>query len=102
MFNFTFDYDEKLMEELFLQEIQKQLDKFEQRSLLMDSHQLCDYLKLSWVTIEKEFLYDPDFPSLRYGRKWLFPRDEVESYVKNQWMDRYRFGGKKKKTSKIN
>ncbi|SFC42807.1 Helix-turn-helix domain-containing protein [Bacillus sp. UNCCL81] len=102
MFNFKFDFDEKKMEELFVKEMNERLDKLEHQSLLMDSQQLCEYLQLCWVTIDKEFLYDPEFPSLRYGRKWLFPRDEVEVYVKNKWIDRYRFGGKKKKNTIIN
>lgn len=98
MFNFTFDEDK--MEALFIQELNKRLDKLEHQSLLMDSGQLCQYLNLCWSTIEKEFLSDPEFPCLRYGRKWLFPRDEVDEYIK-KWAEGYRIGGKGRRRRSI-
>lgn len=69
---------------LYMAEIQKRLDQIELESLLMDSRQLCKMLSLSWPTVEKEFLRDPNFPKIRIGKKWLFNRNEVQKYI-DQW-----------------
>ncbi|WWL81037.1 hypothetical protein V6B65_08405 [Bacillus altitudinis] len=41
-------------------------------------------LSLSRATVEKLFIYDPNFPSMRVGKKWLFNRQEVKEYI-NRW-----------------
>ncbi|WML46445.1 helix-turn-helix domain-containing protein [Neobacillus sp. PS3-40] len=82
MIDIKFNEDE--LKALYLEEVQKRLDKIELQSLLMDSKQLCRMLSLSWPTVEKMFLRDPNFPSIRIGSKWLFNRREVERYI-NLW-----------------
>jgi hypothetical protein len=79
-----FKVDEELLMAIYLEEVQKRLDKIEVQSLLMDSKQLCKMLSLSWPTVEKTFLSDPNFPSIRLGSKWLFNRYEVQDYI-NRW-----------------
>lgn len=69
---------------MYLAEVQKRLDQIEFDSLLMDSKQLCKMLSLSWPTIEKLFIRDPNFPKIRVGTKWLFNRNEVQNYI-DQW-----------------
>lgn len=76
--------DEKELQNLYEAEIKKRLDQVEFQSLLMDSKQLCKMLSLSWPTVQRLFLSDPNFPSIRIGAKWLFNRNEVQDYI-NRW-----------------
>lgn len=76
--------NENELKAIYQAEIQKRLDVIEFQSLLMDSKQLCKMLSLSWPTVEKLFLRDPNFPKMRVGTKWLFNRNEVQSYI-NCW-----------------
>jgi excisionase family DNA binding protein len=78
---FELKFDEEQLKALYLEEVQKRLEKIELQTLLMDSKQLCKMLSLSWPTVEKLFLRDKNFPSIRIGSKWLFPRKEVEKYI---------------------
>jgi hypothetical protein len=78
---FDFNFDEEQLKALYLEEVQKRLDKIELQSMLMDSKQLRKMLNLSWPTIQKVFLRDPNFPCLKIGVKHLFPRKEVERYI---------------------
>ena len=82
MINFTFDEDQ--LKTIFLKEVQKRLNDLEQKTLLMDTKELCKILSLSWPTIEKLFISKPDFPAMRVGKKWVFHRKEVEDYI-NRW-----------------
>lgn len=76
--------NEEELKALYLEEVNRRLEKIELQSLLMDSKQLCKFLSLSWPTVNSVFLSDPNFPSIRIGSKWLFPRKEVESYI-DRW-----------------
>ncbi|MEH7340860.1 helix-turn-helix domain-containing protein [Priestia megaterium] len=73
--------DDDELKALYLEEVQKRLDKIELQSILMDTKQLCKVLSLSWPTVEKLFLSDPNFPSMRIGKKWLFNRKQVQDYI---------------------
>ncbi|WP_042454618.1 MerR family transcriptional regulator [Neobacillus dielmonensis] len=73
--------DDEELKALYLAEVQKRLDKIELQSMLMDTKQLCKMLSLSWPTIEKLFLSDPNFPSIRIGKKWVFNRKQVQDYI---------------------
>ncbi|NRD81151.1 DNA-binding protein [Bacillus sp. BRMEA1] len=75
--------DDEELKSIYLEEVQKRLDDIELHSMLMDSKQLCKMLNLSWPTIEKLFLSDPNFPSIRIGKKWLFNRRFVQEYIDN-------------------
>nr|WP_285890865.1 helix-turn-helix domain-containing protein [Mesobacillus maritimus] len=80
------------MKELYLSEVQKHLKNMERDTMLMDSKQLCEKLNLSWPTIEKLFLSDPNFPKMRVGKKWLFNRKEVQTYI-DKWSGEVRQKG---------
>jgi excisionase family DNA binding protein len=82
MFEIKLDDDE--LKALYLAEVQKRLDKIELQSMLMDTKQLCKMLSLSWPTVEKLFLSDSNFPSIRIGKKWLFNRKHVQEYI-DRW-----------------
>lgn len=82
MFNISLDEDE--LKKLYLDEIRKRVDEIENQMALIDTKELCKMLSLSRPTVEKLFIYNPDFPSMRVGKKWLFNRKEVEEYI-NRW-----------------
>lgn len=75
-------FDDEELKELCLIEIEKKLDKVIFESILIDTKQLCSMLSLSRPTVEKVFLSDPNFPSIRIGKKWVFNREEVQEYIK--------------------
>lgn len=85
--------NEEEVKRLLLAEIQKRLDHVEFVSLLMDSKQLCKMLNLSWPTVEKVFISDPHFPSIRIGKKWAFNRREVADYLDRWCVDVRKKGG---------
>jgi hypothetical protein len=72
------------LKNLYIAEVQKRLDKIELQSVLMDAKQLCKFLSLSWPTVEKVFLCDSNFPSIRIGKKWQFNRKQVQEYI-DRW-----------------
>lgn len=91
MFNINLNEDE--LKTMYLEEVQKRLEDWEQQTMLMDMKELCKMLSLSRPTVEKLFIYNQDFPSLRVGKKWLFPRKEVEEYIKRWSLNVRKKGG---------
>lgn len=79
-------YDEALQKRLdsWDKQVQQRLDDLENQSMLLDMKELCKRLNLSRPTVEKLFIYDPKFPAIRVGKKWVFNRKEVEEYI-NRW-----------------
>lgn len=92
---FQFSINEDSLKKIYLTEVQKRLEEIELETLLMDSKELCKMLNLSWPTVEKLFLNDPKFPSIRIGKKWAFNRREVKEYI-DRW-----FGGIREKGGTI-
>jgi hypothetical protein len=76
--------DDEELKALYLAEVQKRLDQIELQSMLKDTKQLCKMLSLSWSTVEKLFLSDPNFPSIRIGKKWVFNRKQVQDNI-DRW-----------------
>ncbi|MEH7336282.1 DNA-binding protein [Neobacillus drentensis] len=89
---FEIKMDESQLKALYLEEVQRHLEKIELDTMIMDSKQLCKTLNLSWPTIEKLFLHDPNFPSIRIGKKWAFNRREVQEFI-DLWFDEVRQRG---------
>lgn len=73
--------NEEGLKKMYITEVRKHLENIEMDTILMDSKQLCKMLNLSWPTIEKLFLSDPKFPKIRVGKKWIFNRKEVQTYI---------------------
>lgn len=90
---FNINLNENELKTIYLEEVQKRLDVWEQQTLLMDMKELCKILSLSRPTVEKLFIFNPDFPSMRVGKKWLFNRKEVEEYIKSWGIDVRKKGG---------
>lgn len=76
--------DENELKKLYLEEVRKRVEEIEEDMFLIDSKELCRMLSLSRPTVEKLFIYNPNFPSMRVGKKWLFNRQEVKEYI-NRW-----------------
>lgn len=76
--------DESELKKLYLEEVRKRVEEIEEDMFLIDSKELCRMLSLSRPTVEKLFIYNPNFPSMRVGKKWLFNRQEVKEYI-NRW-----------------
>ncbi|PGL66842.1 helix-turn-helix domain-containing protein [Bacillus sp. AFS055030] len=85
--------DENELKKLYLEEVRKRVDEIEEQKLFIDVNELCKMLSLSRPTVEKLFISNPNFPSLRVGKKWLFPRKEVEEYIKRWSSDVRKNGG---------
>lgn len=85
--------NEQEFKELYLEEVQKRVKQIELETMLMDSKELCKMLNLSWPTIEKLFLYNPNFPAMRVGKKWMFNRKEVQEYIDRWSIETRRSGG---------
>jgi excisionase family DNA binding protein len=82
MFNVSLDQD--TAKAIYLEEVRKHIEEIEQQTLLIDIKELCKMLSLSRPTVEKLFIYNPDFPTLRIGKKYLFNRNQVVDYI-NRW-----------------
>ncbi|WHX78850.1 excisionase family DNA-binding protein [Priestia flexa] len=82
MFNISLDENE--FKKLALEEVRKRVEEIEEDMFLIDTKELCKLLSLSRPTVEKLFIYNPNFPSIRVGKKWLFNRNEVKEYI-NRW-----------------
>lgn len=82
MLNVSFDKNE--LKKLALEEFRRRMEEIEEDIFLIDTKELCKLLSLSRPTVEKLFIYNPDFPSMRVGKKWVFNRQEVKEYI-NRW-----------------
>ncbi|MBX9974207.1 helix-turn-helix domain-containing protein [Cytobacillus firmus] len=85
--------DENELKKLYLEEIRKSVKEIEKEKTLIDVGELCRILSLSRPTVEKLFIHNSNFPSIRVGKKWLFPRKEVEEYIKLWSIDVRKNGG---------
>jgi excisionase family DNA binding protein len=90
MLNITLDENE--LKKIYLEEIRKRVEEIEGEMLLIDTKELCRLLSLSRPTVEKLFIFNERFPSMRVGKKWLFNRREVEDYI-NRWSVNVRKNG---------
>jgi predicted DNA-binding transcriptional regulator AlpA len=77
--------DGELLKQIYREEVRRQLEIIKEEPLLIDMNELCEMLKLSRPTVEKNFLKNPDFPSMRINSKWIFNKKEVEAFLK-EWM----------------
>lgn len=67
------------IEELVDQRMEKL--KAEKTVYFLNTKQLEEYLGMSWPTITKVFLGDPDFPVLRKGKHYIFHKKELDKYL---------------------
>lgn len=77
--------NEEELKALYLQRLDERLKEIEQDVFFMNSAQLQKYLNMSWSTIEKLFLHDPEFGATRLGSRWLFHKETVKSYMEKRY-----------------
>ncbi|MFF2754798.1 helix-turn-helix domain-containing protein [Psychrobacillus sp. NPDC058041] len=73
--------DERWMEKVYREQIDDYLKSVEKESMLMTFNDLVKYLNMSNVSIREFLLWRDDFPKIRLGSKWLFPRKEVAVFM---------------------
>jgi hypothetical protein len=100
------EVDQEKFEEIFKQKVDEYLKTVETESFFMTFQELSNYLNMSNVSIREFLLWREDFPKIRLGSKWLFPRKEVtvfmEKYIEEvreaggdiHAMKRYKIGRK--------
>lgn len=77
----SFELDEKVIEQRFLEELKKRLDRIEQCRTLWDMKELCKQTSMSENNIKEKFFYDSRFPKFKVGGKWYFPSAECEEFL---------------------
>lgn len=73
--------NEEELKALYLQKLDERLEEIESEVFFMSSKELCRFVGMSWVSVSTHLLSDPDFPSIRNGVRWLFPKKEVAAYM---------------------
>jgi len=73
--------DEGLLEQIFKEKVDDYLKSVEKESMFMTFNDLVKYLNMSNVSIREFLLWRDDFPKIRLGAKWLFPRNEVADFM---------------------
>ncbi|PUB18239.1 helix-turn-helix domain-containing protein [Paenisporosarcina sp. OV554] len=73
--------DENLLEQIYKEKVDDYLKSVEKESMFMTFNDLVKYLNMSNVSIREYILWRNDFPKIRLGRKFLFPRKEVANFM---------------------
>ncbi|WP_203362411.1 hypothetical protein [Bacillus sp. REN10] len=73
--------DEMMIEQLFIEELKKHLDRIDRSRTLWDMKELCRQVSMSENNIKEKFFYDPRFPKHKIGGKWYFPAQECEEFL---------------------
>lgn len=73
--------DENALRELYLSKVEERLSAIEDEVFFMSSAELCKFVGMSWVTVSKYLICDEEFPKLRNGNRWIFPKAEVTKYL---------------------
>ena len=92
MFNVNID-DEEGFKELVTHEIKKHVKEVEKESMFMTFNDLVKYLNISNVSIREFLLWRNDFPKIRLGSKWLFPRKEISAFMEKYLVEVRAVGG---------
>ncbi len=77
----TLNINEEMLKEMYNQKIEEYLSTVERESMFMTFNDLVKYLNMSNVSIREFLLWRNDFPKIRLGSKWLFPRKEVAVFM---------------------
>ncbi|MFJ7831766.1 hypothetical protein ACIQXU_16265 [Peribacillus sp. NPDC097284] len=73
--------NEQMIEQRFIDELQKHLEQIEQRRILWDMKELCRQTCMSENNIKEKFFYDERFPKRKIGGKWYFPAIATERFL---------------------
>lgn len=75
------EIDTNEVKEILLEEVKKRISESDHSLVFWDRKELERRTCMSWTIIQKEFLYEPDFPKAKIGSKWYFPAKEAEEYL---------------------
>ena len=78
---YSLNVDKEFFKELYNPEFEEYLATIERESMFMTFNDLVKYLNMSNVSIREFLLWRDDFPKIRLGSKWLFPRNEVADFM---------------------
>lgn len=78
-------FDEKAIEEQFLNELRRKLEHIERRHTFWDMKELMKQTNMGESNIKEKFFYDERFPKYKVGGKWYFPAAECEAFLL-QWI----------------
>lgn len=79
--------NEEELKEIYIKMVDERLTKLEAETFFLDSKQLQRFVGMGWNSCVEHLLSDPNFPAIRLGHKWLFPRFEVENYLKKFYQE---------------
>jgi hypothetical protein len=79
------DIDQKVVENLYLEELKKRLDQADKTRTLWDMKELCRQASMSENTIKERFFYEEGFPKYKIGGKWYMVARETEEFLL-QWV----------------
>ena len=83
---FEMNIDNEKVEQIVSKKVEEHLREIEEDHIFfLNSKQLQKYLNMSWNSITTHLISDESFPSLRLGRKWLFPKKEVDSFMEEYY-----------------
>lgn len=85
--------DEEKLKAIFNQKVDEYLKRIEHESFFMTFSELEKYLKMSNVSIREFLLWREDFPKIKLGSKWLFPRKEIGPYMEEYLKEVKAIGG---------
>lgn len=76
------EINEEVLSDLIIRVAEEHIEslKLEENLYFMNSRQLEEYVGLSWPTITKIFLSDPEFPVLKKGKHYMFHKKDVDAY----------------------
>lgn len=80
-----FQIDQEELKALYLAKLDERMKEIEQEVFFMDSKALCQFTGMSWTNVTNHLMSDQDFPAIRLGNKWLFPRKEVSEYMQKYY-----------------
>ncbi|WEZ09979.1 group-specific protein [Priestia flexa] len=78
--------DEVEVKKIYLDEIKKKLKEVNNELVFWDTKELRRRTCMSWSTIQKEFLYNDQFPKYKVGTKWYFPADATKDFLLS-WLE---------------
>lgn len=79
------ELNEEELKEIYIKMVEQRLTELEAETFFLDSKQLQKFTGMGWNSIVTHLLSDPNFPSLKLGKKWIFPRHEVEKYLQRYY-----------------
>lgn len=88
MLQIQVDVDEQKVEKLYLEAIDKKIEKVDVDLVFWDTKELKRRTRMSWNTIQDTFFFDERFPKAKVGTKWFYPAKEAESFLRNWLLER--------------